>query len=186
MAKGKRGQPTKYKPEYCEELIKFFDRAPFREIEVVTKSKGGYEKIEKKRVPNQLPFFSAFARKIGVHVDTLHEWKKKHKEFSEAYKKAKALQKEFLIQNGLVGLYNATAFIFTAKNLTDMRDKTEVEHHIDSLGQLLIQIQNAKRPWVKPENQSAFWRDHAKAIEGGTERQMVEIKQPVLDKERSR
>ena len=49
-------------------------------------------------------------------------------DFSETMKKARELQKEFLIHNSLQGLYNSTAFIFTAKNITDMRDKQEIEH----------------------------------------------------------
>jgi len=57
----------------------------------------------------------------------LHEWKGKYPEFSESYKKAQLLQKDFLIQNGLCGLYNAAAFCFVAKNCTDMRDKQEID-----------------------------------------------------------
>jgi hypothetical protein len=45
-----------------------------------------------------------------------------------AYNKAKEYQKFFLIENALAGLYNPTAFIFTAKNITDMRDQQEVKH----------------------------------------------------------
>ena len=50
--------------------------------------------------------------------------------FLEFSDKAKDLQKEVLIQNGMAGLYDKTFAIFTAKNVTDMRDKvqTEVTH----------------------------------------------------------
>jgi len=120
------GRPTKYKSKYCKELIEFFSIEPYREVETITTGKNDYCKTEIKRLPNILPFFSAFARKIGVHRDTLDAWKNKHKEFSDSYKEAKDLQKEFLIQNGLGGLYNATSFIFTAKNITNMRDRKEL------------------------------------------------------------
>ena len=126
----KRGQPTKYKPEYCQEIITFFDIEPYETTTEKFFYKNGDEKEKEVRVPAQLPFFSAFARKIGVCHDTLCEWCKVHPDFSEAYKRAKELQKEMLINNGLMGLYNATAYIFTAKNIAGMRDKTETVHDV--------------------------------------------------------
>ena len=49
-------------------------------------------------------------------------------ELSKSYKEAKEVQKEFLMANGLVGASPPAAYIFTAKNVTDMKDKQEVEH----------------------------------------------------------
>src|SRR3990167_8543412 len=86
------GRPTKYRDDFPALLLAYFD-----------------EQI----AAEKLPFLSRFARKIaGVCEDTAIEWTKEHLEFSEAYKIAKKMQKEFLIENGLVGKYNATAFIF--------------------------------------------------------------------------
>jgi len=106
------GRPTKYKKNYCQEIIKYFDKEPF-------------EIKEGKEVPVNLPTFEKFAVYIDVNYDTLQEWRKKHEEFSESYKKAKNLQKNILIINGLRGNYNSTFAIFTAKNITDMRDIVE-------------------------------------------------------------
>lgn len=131
------GRPTKYKKEYCDEMIEFFDRGHTRKTyETITYKNGKTKKKEIGEVANDLPFISAFARKIGVSRDTLHEWahgknkngKLKHPIFSDAYKAAKKIQKEMLIGNAVKGLYNATAFIFTAKNITDMKDKQDIEH----------------------------------------------------------
>jgi hypothetical protein len=136
MAKHPGGRPTKYKPEYCEEIIKFFSVEPYQKeiVEVststTTNSKGGTSEFRKEkyqRVSNPLPFFEAFGRSIGVSDDTIVNWAKKYPEFLAAYNTAKALQKEFLVQNGLAGTYPPASFIFTAKNITDMRDKQEVE-----------------------------------------------------------
>jgi hypothetical protein len=122
------GRPTKYKPRYCEALIKFFAaRKSKRVLKAHITGKNDYEKDEYETVPNELPTFAKFARKIGVNGDTIVEWAKKYKEFSAAYNVAKELQKEFLVDNGLAGLYPPASFIFTAKNVTDMRDKQEVE-----------------------------------------------------------
>jgi hypothetical protein len=120
------GAPTKYNPKFCEDIIAFFDVEPSFHVTETVEGKN-WQKETVKDVPNKFPTFEKFAFSIGVHVDTLHEWKGKYPEFSESYKKAQLLQKDFLIQNGLCGLYNAAAFCFVAKNCTDMRDKQEID-----------------------------------------------------------
>ena len=129
--KNKGGRPTKYKPEYCQKLLEFFDKPRFKRILVKKGVKSKGTKDEYQLVANELPTFERFAHEIGVHYDTLREWVKVHPEFSEAWKRAKAIQKDFLIQNGLLGLYNSTFAIFTAKNITDMKDKVEMEGSVE-------------------------------------------------------
>ena len=128
MPKHPGGRPSKYDPKYCDQILKFFS-GPKNEtiVKSVTTGKNEYEKTEYMRVAKELPTFAKFARKIGVNGDTIVEWAKKHEEFTAAYNMAKELQKEFLVDNGLGGLYPPASFIFTAKNITDMRDKQEVD-----------------------------------------------------------
>lgn len=57
----KGGRPSKYKPEYCEQLVEHM---------------------------NSGLSFESFAAIIDVNQDTLHEWVKVHEEFSEAKKRA--------------------------------------------------------------------------------------------------
>lgn len=131
------GRPTKYDPKYCDEIIEFFDIEPYKEVpKTITSAKGSViEDIS--LVPERLPTFERFAHKIGVHVDTMIEWCSKYEEFSEAYSRAKQLQKDFLIANGLSGLFNAAFTKFVAINITDMRDKTETD--ITSKGESISQ-----------------------------------------------
>ena len=103
------GRPTKYKKEYCQDIKKFFSKSL-----TITQDP-------------ELPFFSAYAREIKVNTDTLHEWKKKHKEFSEAYKECKHIQEEILAKFALEGKFNSTFSIFTAKNILGWRDVKEVK-----------------------------------------------------------
>jgi len=118
------GRPSKYKKKYCKEIVEFFRRSPFTEREIpVYNKEGGILRTDYKKEPNSIPFFFEFADKIGVSDRSLERWEKRYEEFSRAYKKAKELQKAFLITNGLLGLYNPTFAIFTAKNITDMRDE---------------------------------------------------------------
>lgn len=147
------GRPTSYRKEFADKLIKFFD-IPFskQEVSSVTRKKDGAERIEYKEVGIEMPFLGRFAWNIGICEETLSKWGadvKNKPEFVKAYKRAKAIQKEILISNSTRGLYNPTAFIFTAKNITDMRDKTEIEHTGNVLTDLLTQISHAKQPLVK-------------------------------------
>lgn len=129
MPKKKRkvGRPTKYDPKYCAEIVKFFSREPYREKEIQHTNSKGDEWTEYKEVANDLPFFSAFARKIKVNGDTLVEWASTFPEFSAAYKEAKELQKEFLVENGLKNLYAQPFAIFTAKNILGWRDLHDID-----------------------------------------------------------
>jgi hypothetical protein len=75
-------------------------------------------------------WFSAFANEVaGVTDETLKKYCAKDEGFKSAYENCKQIQKEILIEGGLNGIFNPTAFIFTAKNLTDMRNRDEVDHH---------------------------------------------------------
>lgn len=66
------GQLTKYKPEYDEEIIR----------------------LASETIKNHM---YRIAVKWEVHVDTLHEWRKVHPSFSEAYTRARNIQNSFLI-----------------------------------------------------------------------------------------
>jgi hypothetical protein len=135
------GRPTKYKPEYCDEIVEYFNKEPYFEREIVKTDKKGntYEAYE--FVANDLPLFGKFASDIGVTHDTLLEWVKVHPEFSLAYKKAKTLQEHMLAINGLKGLYSTPFAIFTAKNILGWRDQQDIKHSGDKehpVGMLLM------------------------------------------------
>lgn len=126
------GRPTKYNTEYCKRLIEFFDKDPFEDKQLEHYDKDGNVKwIDYKRMANRLPTLRNFAKSIEVNIDTVYEWIKQHEEFSDAFTHAKELQKWFLIENGLNGCYNPMFAIFTAKNITDMRDKQEIDNRTE-------------------------------------------------------
>ena len=103
----------------------------------------------------KLPTFSGFARANKISHDAMLEWaegrktkdgkpkKPKYPEFAVAYNSCKDLQREFLVDNGLAGLSPPAAYIFTAKNITNMRDKVETD--ITSGGQPLF----VKQSYIK-------------------------------------
>ncbi len=83
MSEEKRptGRPSKYKTEYCEQLIE--------------------------HMASGLSFES-FAGVIEVNVDTLHEWAKVHEEFSDAKRLAFAKNMAFWEKLGIEHIINKT------------------------------------------------------------------------------
>lgn len=118
------GRPSSFKDEYCEGIIDFFTVPTYRQVLVkrITSPKGQVteEYIEK---GGDLPFLSQYAHKIGVTTKCMGEWADKYPEFGNAYNRAKELQCNHLVQNGIQDNYNAAFGIFTAKNITLMRDQ---------------------------------------------------------------
>lgn len=145
------GRPTKYDPEVITKLKEFFEIEPYKLVDVESSKeyfangKIKKESTKTRPIPNKLPTLYSFAKSIDVAYWTVQHWMKEGEsikdskepltdeqlskiEFSHAYKEAKEAQKEFLMANGLTGSTPPAAYIFTAKNITDMRDKQEVEH----------------------------------------------------------
>lgn len=113
------GRPTKYKPEYCEALIEHMLRG---------KS------------------FEAFAGVLRVDHDTLYEWCKRHKEFSDTKKVGLAISRNFWEEMGIDGItipgFNTALWIFNMKNRFGWRDRQPDE-------EMQIQIQNNNRTVVQ-------------------------------------
>jgi len=106
MATKKMGRPTKYKPEYCEALI--------------DNSREGFT-------------YEAFAGKIGVSVECLHEWCRVYPEFSEAKRKAKVAQRAWLegmgraMMAGKIPGAVPSVWIFYMKNCQNWRDNPSID-----------------------------------------------------------
>lgn len=105
------GRPSKYDPRYCDALLTFFTREKF--------TVGAFGKL----VPTEPPYFSAFARSLGVDDTTLDEWAKVHPKFSLAIKSAKRLQEEHLVTCGFLGASNPAVTIFLLKNNHGYKDR---------------------------------------------------------------
>lgn len=118
----KNGRPSKYRPEYCQQLIEFFDVKPYRTEVVITHDYWRNEWKEEKRIPNPVPYLIDFSEKIGVSVPALHRWGRKSPAFRSAYAHARAMREAMLCKNGLLGLYDLRSWIFVMKNLAGWTD----------------------------------------------------------------
>ena len=127
------GRPTKYKQEYCDKLIEFFDIEPWEEREIPHYKAGVLNWTDIKILPVRMPTLRGFAKSIGVGIRTVYGWIDEkcgsyQKEFSQTFTCAKDIRKDWLVDVGLSGSAPPASFKFVAVNVTDMRDKTDVEH----------------------------------------------------------
>lgn len=144
----KIGRPTKYRPEFCQILIDFFDIEPYDKIELPHYQSDGktIKWKDYKLIPARMPSLLKFAKSINVDYKTIYNWVDKghnsfQEEFFQAFTFAKEIRKYWLIDLGLSGLTPPLSYKFTAINVTDMRDKVEEIHDVsDKLASLLAKI----------------------------------------------
>lgn len=122
------GRPTDYLIEYCEKIIKFFDREPIETIEIPYEDKNGETQIKILREPCQCPTFEKFSADIGVSRQTLLAWTKKNPDFLVAYERARCLQANIMMVNGMSGAYSAAFTNLSMKNMHGWADKQEIEN----------------------------------------------------------
>lgn len=138
------GRPTKWTDDMPERLMAYFDVPATRTVTRKTWTKDGRQIEEEIEIANELPLFEGFSVENRISLETLNVWAKpenaeKHPGFSEAYKFAKQCQKRILIANGLASRYATPFAIFTAKNITDMRDQVD-QRHVDADGQTVAPL----------------------------------------------
>lgn len=89
---------SKYKAKYAKEIVEYFT---------------SYAALsEEKKRHRGVPQFSKFARKIGVTLRTLENWRLAFDKFEEACAECDAIQREMLVDGGLEEEYNPRFAIF--------------------------------------------------------------------------
>lgn len=127
-AASKLGRPTLYRPEVCEEMLKYFSEAPQQVTQPVkvtieeSRKWGHSQKQEVQTICAELPTFQRFANSIGVNSGTLLDWAKKYPDFREAHLRCAEIQEDAIIQGLWSGRAPGMGGIFVAKNITRFTD----------------------------------------------------------------
>ncbi|MFZ6015037.1 MAG: terminase small subunit [Patescibacteria group bacterium] len=140
-------RPTKWKKEYNEMIVKFFEQALEQPYII------HYDKFEKPHhILEPLPTLESFAHSIDVDIDTMERWakdEKKYPGFCGAFARAKEIQKNLIIVRAEAGASNAGFATFLLKNNHGMKDKSEVDQNVkidnlqDVINQAYEQANNA-------------------------------------------
>lgn len=155
------GRPTKYRPEYCQDII------------------------DHMKAGNSIDSFGAYlgekyGRQAAAHRQNVHEWQATYPEFHDAIREARSYSAKFfddIGRNGIVGnlrrvksetpilvdgkvvigpdgkvvvkreyepaTFGQAVYIFTRKNMHGWKDRTEISgeiKHVDPVGQALSGI----------------------------------------------
>ena len=144
----KGGRPTKYKPEYCQQIIEYFSREPVTTLYKREYYKDGALKSETPILhPADFPTLQEFANMIGVSKQTVLTWTEQHEEFMDAFTRAKDIQESIWLKNGMSNLYNAQFAQFFGKNCLGYKDKVEVDSKVDA--DITIKLEGDAEDWSK-------------------------------------
>jgi len=130
------GRPPKWTLQINKDLIDYFYEAKrFEQVVVKRITKKDGETIEElKQMPCAYPVFFRFEREHELSIGLLSKWAAEEEErekddeessrpgFLQAYKLAKAVQEDFLAQNGVAGISNPYMTGLALKNVAKWRD----------------------------------------------------------------
>jgi len=129
------GRPTIYNQEILEKTQEYIDSC--KDIDE-DKEAGIKAKVK-------LPSIEGLAYYIKVHKDTIYEWCKEHKEFSDVINDLRAIQADRLLNNGLAGTYNPTiAKVLLTKHGYTEKTETDITSKGEALNPVLVKFIDGK------------------------------------------
>lgn len=158
------GRPPVYEVRYCKMMYDYFNSIkPYKNEKIVTVTKDGTKSEEFKKTANDPPMFSEFAKKIGVHKDTLKNWAEEYPEFGYTFKMCEDMQEIVIVKNGLGGLYQPTYAGLISKNWLNMKDKQDVTTNNKSLKPITYVIPAFKESINEPDpdDDGAAYMEHS-------------------------
>lgn len=101
------GRPVQYSNDTINKVYEYIDLC-VDEYDTFHKTRGTTSDSYERLVKVKLPTMEGLALHLGIHKDTLYDWKSKYPEFSDSLGKVMQLQADRLMSNGLSGDYNPT------------------------------------------------------------------------------
>jgi hypothetical protein len=107
--KGKHpgGRPLTYSKDIIKKAKEYVDKCEDEEYERI-RTEGPASTTYELKLKVNLPTIEGLALYLEVNRDTIYDWERKYKEFSDILGKLRAKQAKCLIDNGLSGDYNPT------------------------------------------------------------------------------
>lgn len=128
------GRPTKYRPEFCDEVDVYLkkNKDKYRKVVVMKSNEKGYEKMEE-RLDVKLPTLDDFSTHLNVTRSSLFEWRDKYPKFSDSLEKILKEQKKRLLNKGISGEYNSTIAKLVLSSNHGMKERADITSDNESL-----------------------------------------------------
>jgi hypothetical protein len=134
----KVGRPRKYTPE---QLAKLGDG-------LVQYMKDGVEEVKQDK--KNVRFIIMYLADNGVPINDIDQLCEQSEYLTQQYAIAKGYQKDMINVGAMKGLFNAQYTQFVAKNITDMRDRVDVEGNLGTFN-LFALLNKTEKTEVLPE-----------------------------------
>lgn len=102
------GRPTSYNEEMLNKTIEYIESCEDEEVQELTGLSVKGTELYKNKLKVNIPTIEGLAYYIKINKDTLYEWCKVYKEFSDVIDELRAKQAKALVNKGLSGDYNPT------------------------------------------------------------------------------
>lgn len=110
-----------WRPRYCDELIRYFDRVSWRAEE-----RGKYRDTEAV-IQDKPPSLARFAIDIGVTLPIVKRWLTLYPAFAEAYETARGLEEAYFTETGAAGISPGFAAAKLGLNKTILAEEKKDE-----------------------------------------------------------
>jgi len=120
------GRPTKYQGDeiMCAKVDEYLSTCVDVPYTLIKSESNTGNSVENK-LKVKLPTIEGFSLMLDISVETINQWEKESKKFSEALDKIRKEQKERLINKGISGDYNSTIAKLVLSANHGMAEKTE-------------------------------------------------------------
>lgn len=130
-----RNSAALWDPDYCDELIRFFDRTSWESMP--TGAHGDCKAV----IADKPPSLARFALHIGVTIPIIKLWLREIPAFAEAYETAQALEEAYFTETGAAGI-SAT---FAAAKLGLNKTVTAEEARDEPISEVTIKVVSSER-----------------------------------------
>ena len=134
------GRPTKYTSE-CIAKVDDYLNGCVDERYIFHKTEGDKSDSYEEKVRVNLPTIGGFALFLDVAEDTIYEWVKVHKEFSESLRKIVKEQEKRLLNSGLSGEYNSTIAKLILSSNHGYKEKSDLTTNDKDIPQPILNVQ---------------------------------------------